>query len=147
MPTASSNVSESLMTMVFNKQIMPEQAVTILNPLYQVLETAKGQLTTADQRKTTNVKKALDKVKDQLLVMDKKLRPRVLYRLFARSRVKAFEQANALVTICEQCPKGAKPNATMIDQWLKTSGIEKRQRTDLQELTGSLKRYAKQLVG
>ena len=143
----TSKVAENLITMVSNKQIKPEQAVTILNPLHQVLETAEHQTTPADQRKIADVKKVPEALTHLLEKMDSTLRPRLLYKLFARKRVKAFEQARALVSVCEQCPNGARLNAAMIDHWLKTSGIEQQSRKDLQELASSLNRYSKQLVG
>ncbi|AMO55397.1 hypothetical protein GZ77_10425 [Endozoicomonas montiporae] len=144
-----SKVSKNLLTMVFNKQVKPRQAAAFLNPLHQLKDTAENRYRPDDVRKVPHARKAPEGLTGLLKKMDSSLRPRWAYRLLdkftSQQRVKHFEQARALVDISELCPKGAKPNAEMIDQWLQTSGIESRQRKDQQALAESLKLYAKQL--
>ena len=148
MSSEISNVSEQLQSMVFAKELHPEQAAAALTPLHQLLDTA--QYGYREKRKVLTPQKAPEALTGILKKMDNTLRPRPLYKfldwVFKRQRVKHFEQARDLVAISEQCPYGAGPNADMINKWLQTSGITQKATREQQDLVNRLEDYRRQLT-
>lgn len=139
---------DQVVAMVKAQQLSTQQAIEILEPLYELRALAESRTRSkAAQNQPVQASGAEEpeSLKQILQKIKKKYQPPVFYKLFRPKRWRAYQFSLSLIKICKACPNGAMPNTQLLDRFANEIKLNKKADKDQLALANALKDYGDQL--
>ena len=149
LPEETTLIQEQVVEMLKKRQLGTSETIKVLEPLYQLHQTARGATPAAltlNQPLSPEIALRTEKLANTLIDLEKKYqRHRFWHRLTRSKRLKAVETTKALVTVCEGCPHAPIANARMLDRFIEELEKVKSKHPDYLSLVAGLREYADHL--